>query len=65
MSDFIIKVTKTLQQKDDNCNRLFDNCFALHIYNLADNLSFTQSLKTKVLTINFIYSSLENYDFDL
>ena len=65
MSDFIIKVTKTLQQKDDNCNRLFDNCFVLYIYILADDFDFTQSLKTEVLKINFFYSSLENYEFDL
>ena len=65
MSDFIIKVTKTLQQKDDNCNRLFDNCFVLYIYILADNFDFTQSLKTEFLKINFFCSLLKNYEFDL
>ena len=59
MSDFIKKVTKTLQQKDDNCNRLFDNCIVLYIHILADNFDFTQSLKTEVLKINFFYSLLE------
>ena len=65
MSDFIIKVTKTLQQKDDNCNKLFDKCFVLYLYILVDNFDFTQSLETEVLEINFFYSSLENYEFDL
>ena len=65
MSVYIIKVTKTLQQKDNNCNKLFDKCFVLYLYILADNFDFTQSLKTEVLKINFFYSSLENYEFDL
>ena len=64
MSDFIKKVTKTLQQKDDNCNKLFDNCFVLYIYILADNFDFTQSLKTEALKINFFCSLLKNYEFD-
>ena len=64
MSDFIKKVTKTLQQKDDNCNKLFDNCFVLYMYILADNFDFTQSLKTEALKINFFCSFLENYEFD-
>ena len=52
-------------KRNDNCNRLFDNCFVLYIYILADNFDFTQSLKTEVLKISFFYSSLENYEFDL